>query len=156
MRFEVLYNQELIKATITHPSIYPYVGDVTAPAAAEYEPVIADNVIHLGVVDNDGSYCGLYRLEIMGRLNINLHTCILPCAWGQKAAVAAKEVVKYIFEELPLIQNITTMVPMSNRLALRYAKRAGMVEYGLLPYGWDGSEGPEDLILLHIPRNKEV
>jgi len=58
-----------------------------------------------------------------------VHTCLLPCAWGERAYIAARALPEWIWRHTPC-RRIVTNVPSSNRLALRFALRAGMTIYG--------------------------
>jgi hypothetical protein len=59
-----------------------------------------------------------------------IHTVLLPCAWGARGMQAALELPDWIWERTTC-RRIVTHVPSNNRLALRFAKEAQMTQYGI-------------------------
>jgi RimJ/RimL family protein N-acetyltransferase len=84
-------------------------------------------IIWLEVVGDEG--LGMYLIHPHNCVTYEIHTCLLPTAWGDKAKQAAKLVLNWIFQNTPCMK-VITHVPETNALALRYAKRAGMVVEG--------------------------
>ena len=133
MKFVLLEDLQLITATITHPSIYKHVCDASSPDADQFEPRVSDKIFYIGVIDDEENYCGLFMVEFSNYALGELHTCILPIAWGQKANKIAKDFLKYLFNECSELKTLITRVPDDNRLALAYAKRNGMKLMGYIP-----------------------
>ena len=61
-----------------------------------------------------------------------VHTALLPCAWGLRAPLATRAGARWMFEHTNC-QRIVTCVPAGNTLALRLALKAGMSQYGRNP-----------------------
>ena len=59
-----------------------------------------------------------------------IHTCLLPNAWGERGRRAARLLPEWIWQHTPC-RRIITNVPDNNRLALRFALAAGMTEIGV-------------------------
>jgi len=118
-------DEAAIKATVTHPAIWPHVADDSC-SLDTYAPPI-NGVLWLEVVDEQS--LGMYLVHPHNCVTYEIHTCLLPVAWGAKAKQAGKLVLDWIFANTNC-QKVVTQVPQTNALALRYAKRCGMVVEG--------------------------
>lgn len=125
MRIEQTTDAQWIKSVVTHKAIWPHVSDDAATAESYQPPLIG--VMWLEALDD--ASLGLYLVHPHNCVTYEIHTCLLPNAWGDKAKQAAKLVLDWIFANTPC-QKVITHVPETNTLALRYAKRAGMVVEG--------------------------
>lgn len=134
MTFERSTDYELIRLIITHPRIWPHVGDDNAGSPEDFQPIEHSSVWYVVVRDLD-ELMGCWILVPENSICYDLHTCLLPNAWGPKATRAARELLSWVWTNTPA-RRLITRVPATNRLALRYAKRAGMLEYGLNPLSW--------------------
>jgi len=76
----------------------------------------------------DDIYLGLWMFVPQNTACWEVHTCLLPQAWGQ-AAIAGKEMCNWIFNNT-VCQRIITNVPSFNKLALILAKNCGFKEFG--------------------------
>src|SRR6185369_16871555 len=72
---------------------------------------------------------GLFLFHPHNSICWEVHTCLLPAAWGERATRAGKGVVQWIWKNTPCLRIITN-VPAYNRLAYRFALRCGMTEFG--------------------------
>lgn len=120
-------NTALIKQIITHPSVWGAVSD-DGQSPDDYEPVTDDVIYWLHVEDKES--LGLYMLHPHNSVTFEVHTCLLPIAYGEKAKKAAQLCMEWIFRVTPC-RKIITNVPESNQLALRYAKKAGLKTEGI-------------------------
>ena len=117
---------ELIKSIVTHDAIWPHVSDDSCDKAT-YTPLM-DGAMWLEVVDCES--LGAYLVHPHNCVTYEIHTCLLPAAWGAKSKTAGKLVLDWIFANTPC-QKVITQVPENNSLALRYALRCGMVKEGV-------------------------
>ncbi len=97
---------------------------------------------------------GLFVFEVRNAVEWTVHTCLLPNAWGPRAKAAALGVREWIWQNTDC-QRITTHVPEYNRLALRFAKQSGLVQFGLNLNSWKKNDKLHNVIELGISRPKE-
>lgn len=116
---------ELIKKIITDPCVYPHVSDDAAPTPETFYP--APGLLYI-LVSTDKPV-GLFACACSAA-QAEIHTCLLPECYGEAAAEAANSVARWIWDHTKL-NRIITNVPEYNRLALRFAKKAGMTEFGV-------------------------
>jgi RimJ/RimL family protein N-acetyltransferase len=140
---------ELIAETIRHPRIWPSVSDDGAGSPEGFEPIISDSVIYLGMFES-GQFYGLFMLHPHNSICWEVHTCLLPSAWGN-ASVFALECVSWIFSETQC-QRLITNVPTGNVLAKRLAASVGMTEFGLNPRSFLKNGEALDQIMLGISK----
>lgn len=127
-----LTSAELIAGTIGHPRVYPQSADDFSPAPEQLPALTNPNAaLYLGAFDGP-EYLGLFVVEQRNGILFEVHTCLLPTAWGERAVECAKRCARWIFDNTTC-RRIVTSVPDGNLLALRLAKAAGMVEYGISP-----------------------
>jgi len=125
-------NYELIREILTYPRIYPYISDDYSPPASEYQPVKHDAVWYVLALDvhtNGHDLLGLWMFVPQNGVCWEVHTALLPCAWGDVGLAAAQLLPAWIWEHTPC-RRIITNVPATNRLAFHFAIKAGMEIYG--------------------------
>ena len=122
---------ELIAATIAHPRVWPSVSDDSSPPPEAFVPSVSDAIVYLGVFDAD-NFHGLFMLHAHNAICWEVHTCLLPSAWGKASVLFARDCIDWVFAETSCARLITN-VPAGNALALRLAKSAGMQQFGLNP-----------------------
>lgn len=140
MRFERTSNSVLVTMVLSHPKIYDAIADDGCPAREQFTFQTRPGL--WPIVASDGpELLGLFLFEPRNAVEWTVHTCLLPNAWGRKrdgggrALAAAKGVIQWIWQNTTC-RRITTHVPEYNRLALRFAKQAGLIEYGFNPKSW--------------------
>src|SRR5262245_35678219 len=148
--FERTTDWETVKAIVTHPRVYPHVSDDGSPAAEQWEP-IKDGLVWYVLVKDDGLILGLWVLVPENAICWKAHTCLLPAAYGAKARMAAAGLTAWIWGNTPCLRVITD-VPDYNRLALKFAKEAGMEEYGVNARSYMKNKMLHDQILLGISK----
>ena len=84
--------------------------------------------VHDGVIWLKAEDCGVFMLHAHNLVTYEVHTC-LPFA-GSRALDAAIAGRKWMFENTPC-QRLITNVPEFNKVALRFAKKAGMKVIGI-------------------------
>jgi len=120
-----------MRQIMTHPRVYPKITDDGSPLASEYQPVESDQVWYV-VVRADDALLGMWMLVPQNSICWEIHTCLLPAAYGPPARQAAGLMADWIWENTPC-QRLVTAVPTTNRLAHRFAVGAGMEQYGTNP-----------------------
>jgi len=150
IRAERTRDYELARQVLTHPKIYPAISDDSSPAREDYQPIASEAVIYLAVYDA-AELLGLFLFVPQSGVCVEVHTCLLPRAWGGRAAEAARAARAWIWANTPAAR-IVTSVPEGNRLALRFARQAGMTEYGRNPASIQRNGRLEDLILLGMSK----
>lgn len=126
-----IHDLELIATTITHPRVWPSVSDDSSPLPEAFAPAVSDAIVYLGAFDAD-TFHGLFMLHAHNAICWEVHTCLLPSAWGKAAVVFAAACIEWAFEETPC-QRLITNVPAGNSLARRLALSVGMQPFGLNP-----------------------
>jgi RimJ/RimL family protein N-acetyltransferase len=130
MRCERLYDSDLITRCMTHEKVWPWVTDDSCPPREEFTAPIEDHLIYLGVYEGS-EFLGLFFLHQQNGICWEVHTCLLPVAWGRSERCTA-ECADWMFSNTDC-RRIVTNVPANNPLALRLALRSGMKEYGRNP-----------------------
>ena len=128
LNFERSQDYTLIRQIITHPAIWPHVSDDYTPKPEEWKPAENDSVWYVLVYDG-GELLGLWTFIPETAICWKVHTCLLPCAWGYRSRIAARQMAEWIFANTACLRIITD-VPEYNRHALKFAKDAGMHEFG--------------------------
>jgi hypothetical protein len=131
IRIEPITDEVLIGMTLRHPRIFPHIRDDGCPNAESLQAVLSESLSYLGVYKGD-RYLGLFLVHPHNLVLHEVHTCLLPEAWGATALHAAKALIAWVFANTPC-QRLVTSVPEGNLLALRLARQAGMYEYGCNP-----------------------
>jgi RimJ/RimL family protein N-acetyltransferase len=131
IRFERSFDYELIRSILVHPRVYPHISDDGSPAAAEFRPLQSDAVWYIVVRDGE-EVLGLWMLHPHNSICWEIHTALLPNAWGERGLRAARLLPEWIWKNT-LCRRVMTNVPDNNRLALRFAREAGMTEFGVNP-----------------------
>lgn len=129
MDFERTTDYELIKQIVTHPKVYPYVSDDYSPAPKEWRPIESEAIWYVLVKDGE-ELLGLWTLIPQNAVCWEIHTTLLPNAWGDKGKQAARELADWVWQNTSCLRVITN-VPEYNRLALKFAKEAGLETFGL-------------------------
>ena len=150
--FERSFDYGQIKSIITHQRIYPFVSDDFSPAPADYRPLESEKVWHV-LVKDDAEVLGLWILVPENEICWKIHTCLLPNSWGERAKQAAKLLAKWIWENTPCLRVITD-VPEYNRVALKFAKEAGLAEFGVNEESFMKNGELHDQIMLGISKPK--
>ena len=133
LTFERSEDWDLIRSIITHPKIWPHVSDDSTPPWEEWQPVIAESVWYVVVRDRE-ELLGVFTMVRHNAICWEVHTCLLPSAWG-RTLEAARQMAEWAFANMECLRIITN-VPAYNRLALRFAERAGMTQYGINPQSY--------------------
>jgi RimJ/RimL family protein N-acetyltransferase len=131
MIFERTTDASLVRSVLTDPAIWRGISDDSSPAREEYEPAMSETIWYVAVRDR-AELLGLFVFVPQNAVCWEVHTCLLPHSWGDRAAQASREMSAWIWANTPC-RRIVTTVPSFNRLALRFAKEAGLTQYGVNP-----------------------
>ncbi len=148
--FKRTVNAELIKSIVTHPKIYSKIVDDFAVKPDFYQPIMHPDVRYMLVYDAE-ELLGMFIFVPHNQITWEVHTCLLPNAWKGRSIPAAIEMTAWIWEHT-ICSRVFTNVPRSNRLALRFAKAAGMKEFGVNEKSVLRGGVLEDFIMLGISR----
>lgn len=153
MTFERCRDYGLIRSIMTHPRVYQHISDDGSPDVAEFQPVESEALWYVVVRDGE-KVLGLWLLVPQNSICWEIHTCLLPEAYGQTGRRAAVEMAEWIWANTPCRRLITT-VPVSNLLAHRFAVRSGMREFGRNPASFLKNGALHDQILLGMSKPEE-
>lgn len=133
MTFERTSDLDLVRRVLTHPRIYPFISDDFSPPADEYRPVENEAVWYVAARDRlavvQAQLLALWMFVPLNGICWDVHTAVLPCAWGEVGLEAARQLPAWMWANTPC-RRIVTTVPTCNRLALHFAVRAGMRIWG--------------------------
>ena len=150
MTIERTHDMPLVRSVITHEKIWPMVADDLAGAREDFIPLDHPATCYLSARDGD-HLLGIWMLNPENSVTWDVHTCLLPSAWGALAIKAACHAIQWVWDNTPC-RRLVTKVPVFNRLALRFARMAGMVEYGRNPRSFLKNGELHDQILLGISK----
>jgi RimJ/RimL family protein N-acetyltransferase len=117
---------EIVREIMSHPAIWPHIHEDTI---TECNPIDHDGFHWMLALDAEGP-CGVFLVHAINSVCYQMHTCLLPRIWGAEATKAAQELLKWAFIDTRC-KKMTTAVPEYNRLALRFAKKGGMIQEGI-------------------------
>lgn len=132
MKLERTHDMALVREIIRHPKIYGPASDDFSPPRETFEPEQGPWYI---LLKEEDKILGLWALCPHSQIVWEVHTCMLPTAWGTKARDAAQLLLSWVWENTTCVRLIT-QVPDSNPVALRFAENAGLVEYGRNPFAF--------------------
>lgn len=121
------HDMELVASIMRHPAIWPHIHD---DGVSEYEPLDSDGLYWMIVKLDSGELGGAFLVHAINSYCYEMHTCLLPAAWGEQAARAAQMLASFVFSEL-CGEKLVTNVPAYNRRARRFAISGGGVEEGV-------------------------
>ncbi len=150
VRFERTEDANLIRSIVTHPEIYKHVSDDGSPAPEDFEPPVNKAVLHVLVFD-DEELRGLFTFVQQNFIELEVHTTLLPVARGPFAREASRGVIRWVWENTCYMR-IITHVPAYNRLALAFAKRAGLIGFGVDQKSYLKNGKLWDQVLLGVSR----
>jgi hypothetical protein len=151
--FEITQDLALVREVMTHPRVWPWITDDGSPAVEDFRPVNGPNVLYLLCLDGE-ALLGLWMFVERNSVSLEVHTCLLPGHGFHRARNAARQAAEWIWEHTGC-QRIVTHVPVTHRIARRFAEASGMTEFGRDPQSISRSGSLCDQILLGISRPKE-
>lgn len=144
---------ELIRSIVTHPKIYPFISDDFSPPREEFKPVEHASIWYVLVRDGE-ELLGAFAFMPANSVCLEVHTFLTPNAWGSRAEEAGHGVILWMWQNSPC-RRIITNVPKWNTLALRFALRAGLEQFGINELSYMKHGTLHDQILLGISKPQE-
>lgn len=144
------FDYDLIRKIITNPKIYPMSSDDKSPPPNQYKPPENEQIYYL-IPEENGQPLGVFVVVPLNAACFEVHTCLLPESWGDMAKQAAAHLLDWVFSRTDC-QKLITNVPAYNRLALRFAKAAGLVEFGVNSKSYLKNGLLHDQVMLGIER----
>ena len=148
MTFERTHDAALIRAIVTHPRLWPHVGDDFTPCADAWRPEFAPYLLYLLCKDaheplrggrdeaallsepkTPEDVLGLWLFVIRGAC-WETHACMLPGVWGAQATRCAREMFAWLWRSTPC-RRLIASIPAYNRPALAFAARIGMTRFAV-------------------------
>lgn len=143
-------DKELIKEAFTNSRVWGPSTDDGAGSPEDFQPFINESTIYLGVYDDD-VFCGVFLFVPRSFVCYEVHTRLLPCAFGAKAVDAVQKASEWMWAGTTAWR-IVTEIPNSNSHAVQLAVKAGMAVYGLNPHSWGKDGVLHDCLLLGMSR----
>lgn len=159
LRFERTFDMDLVRSIVTTPSIWRHVTDDGGGDPAKYRPLDHPAMLYVLAWDRE-ELLGLFIFAPENSCTMDVHTCLLPAALfppadqpdaPSRSSTAARGVIEWIWRNTSC-RRIVTRVPAPNRLALRFARMAGMMEWGRNPMSWLKNGQLHDQIYLGISK----
>lgn len=150
MTFERSTDYVLIHKILTaNARSYDAMGDDAAPPIGEFEVNQHPAIWYVIARSAEGDVVGLFTFIPLNAVCYEAHNCLLPRAWGPQALEAGRGVIAWMFAHSPC-RRIVGATPAYLRLAVKFAKTSGMVEYGRNPKAFLKYAILHDLILTGI------
>jgi RimJ/RimL family protein N-acetyltransferase len=150
VRFEISTDYRLIGEIMRDRAVYGPSTDDYAPPRLEFQPREDPDIWYLLTWDGN-LMLGLFAIAPQSAIVWEIHTRLLPQAYGPRAAEALREVLTWIWQHTPA-QRIVTNIPETNRLALRFGARCGFEVFGRNPKSFRKDGRLVDQILMGISR----
>jgi hypothetical protein len=129
LRFERTFDFELVRRILTHPQLYPRMGDDYIPPVEQYQVPTDPRFWYLLAFDGD-ELLGLVPLYLENVVCWQLHFALLPHTWGGKSHDVGRELPGWLWANTPC-RRLVAHVPAWNERVLRFLpKYMGMTQYG--------------------------
>jgi len=147
--FERTFDREAVRGILTHPNVYRHLGDDGAPPVETFEPQMHPAIWYILPIYG-GQPAGCFVLHPKSVACWEIHAALLPPAWGWSAFILARA-IQWIWEKTGC-RRLVAEVPSYNRLALKLARGAGMMEFGVNCHSWLKGGKVHDQVLFGISR----
>lgn len=151
MTFERTYNTSIIRQIMTDPCLWNKVNDDFAGPSSDFQPRMDESIWYVLVKEGDEQIMGLFIFYPQNAICWEVHARMLPESWGPVAAQAVKGVFEWFWQNTFAVRLVTSILA-DNMLALNYAKKAGMTEYGRNPASFQKWGELIDQVLMGISR----
>lgn len=125
IKVEFTDDAELIRNTITHPSVYKFVSDDTCPDVENFNIPEINGDFFCASCTEDGIYMGCFCFVKKSDEEAEIHTCLLPAARG-KSTLFGMAVLRLVFNMMNF-SKISTFIPINNILAKKLAIKCGFL-----------------------------
>jgi RimJ/RimL family protein N-acetyltransferase len=152
--FQRTWDLELARSVITHPRLFPFLSDDHSPRPQEFRAPRDERVWYVLAYEDD-ELLGLWMFVHYSPVLWEVHTALLPSAWGASARAAARAMAEWLWAHTSC-RRLITNVPAYNRLALRFAEAAGMRRFGVNERSLLKNGRLHDQIMLGLSRPEET
>jgi RimJ/RimL family protein N-acetyltransferase len=146
--FERTRDYALVRAILTHPAIWPWIGDDFAPPIDQWQPVEDERIWYV-VARERGGLLGLFLFLPQSAVCWECHVSMLPEAWGGGALRAGREVIPWLAAHTGC-RRLVAQIAASNPRAIRYAEACGFTRFGINSKSFMKSGKLEDQVLLGL------
>jgi RimJ/RimL family protein N-acetyltransferase len=153
IHFQRTWDTKRVESIITHPKLYRHLSDDYSPRAADFRAPVDERVWYVLAFDDD-ELLGLWMFVAHSPVLWEVHTALLPSAWGEPGHRAARAMSSWLWAHTSC-RRLITNVPARNRLALRFAEAAGMERFGVNHASLLKDGKLQDQILLGLSRPEE-
>ena len=150
IRVERTFDLELIHRATTHPAVWAAAMDDSAGSPEDFIIPDPDRTITIAVFD-DEEFLGLFFFVQENLVLFDIHTRLIPSAFGHKAIEAAKKAEEWLWANTTAWR-LTTCIPVENAKAIQFALKGGMAVYGCNPRSWAKDGALHDCLLLGVSR----
>jgi RimJ/RimL family protein N-acetyltransferase len=151
IRLELSRDFDVINRIMREPSIYPFISDDYTPAPEQCD--MTTSGMQFVLVHAGEELAGLYAMQFHSAIMLEIHTCLMPSFHGEFARQAARAIIGWVFSQTPC-EKMITLVPVTNRAALRYAHRSGLKQEGCITQSVKRGGVLQDQILLGITKQE--
>lgn len=130
MQFERTFDYRLATEIITHPRVYRHMVSDGGEPRETYRAPESEKLWYILVRDGL-EVLGLFLMVPTTSVCFDVHTCLLPAAWGERAQQAYREGIRWALGGNTPARKLIGNVPAYNRHALRIALRAGAKLIGI-------------------------
>lgn len=131
---EPIQDMKLVRETFTQPHVWAAMSDDGFIDPCDFWPVPRPGTYYLGAWDGD-EYLGMFMVYTVNAIMCDAHIAMLKTCGGLRAHRSGKLVIEWIWRNT-MFRRIITSVPECNTLGLRFAKLAGLSQFGLNPGSW--------------------
>lgn len=118
-----------IRELATHPRIFPHVSDDFTSDPKLWKPIESETVIYLLATDDKGPFgCGIFIPDTWACWKA--HMAFLPRSYGNLAQSSFKKMLDWMWQNSQA-RRLVGEIARDNTLAIRFARRAGFVFYGV-------------------------
>ena len=150
IRLERTKDYELVASIMAHPKLYPWIADDFYPSPENFLANDSDAIYYL-VAWDDLELLGVCITHPINAILWEVHHALLPKSWGERAAEIARAFDAWLWEYTHAVKAVG-FTPSCNRLALRFARRAGMTEVGRVTRAYQRFGQLYDLVIFEKAR----
>lgn len=131
LTFTLAEDVELVRRILTAPTVYGAISDDGCPAVEDFRVTVHPSILYV-LVHDQAELLGCFGIYLESSTCVQIHTCLLPFAplVRGRTMAAANGILEWIWANTTF-NRVITRVPEFNRLALRFAQKAGMMLFGV-------------------------
>lgn len=150
IEFERTLDYDLVSMIFTHPRLYPHLADDFYPAPHNFMPIQSEGIFYM-LAKEAGEILGIVSTHPINAITYEVHHFLLPKCWGPKATEIGASFEAWLWLYTPAMKAVG-FTPSCNTLALRYARKAGMVEAGRIRQCYQKAFKLYDIIIFEKSR----